>query len=174
MCGARNIKKIRVGYLQRVRSVVSWAQEFEMKENILVSSCLLGEKVRYNGSDCLCQEVVALKSRFSLLPVCPEIMGGLSTPRNPSERQGGGVFDTKGNDLTAQFTSGAQQCLQIAKKHQCKIAVLKAKSPSCGKGQIYDGTFSGVLSDGNGVTTELLLDNGIKVYTENDLDFLRD
>ena len=99
-------------------------------------------------------------------------MGGLSTPRNPAEQKGDKVFDNHGNDVTDAFEKGAKECLELAKKYNCKQAVLKAKSPSCGSKKIYDGTFSKNLIDGNGVTAKLLQENGIQVYTENEFDRL--
>ena len=139
-------------------------------ENILVSTCLLGKRDKYDGCHNLNERVVALKSKYKIIPVCPEVMGGFPTPRNPAEQKGNKVFDNEGNDLTEQFLNGAKKCLEIAKKHNCKIAILKAKSPSCGAGKVYDGTFSKTLVDGNGVFAQLLLEHGIRVYTENELD----
>lgn len=107
-----------------------------------------------------------------LIPVCPEQLGGLPTPRVPAERQGEKVITCAGTDVTVQYRQGACQVLELAGLYGCEKAILKSKSPSCGKGQIYDGTFSGKLKSGNGVTAELLLANGIMVYTENELAIL--
>jgi len=143
-----------------------------MKEKILVSSCLLGNKDRYDGSHKLNERVVELGSRYEFIPICPERFGGLVSPRNPSEQKGDRVFDNVGNDITEQFMKGAMKCLEIAKNHNCKIAILKSKSPSCGVGKVYDGTFTGTLVDGNGVTAKLLRENGVEVFSENALDKL--
>jgi len=143
-----------------------------MRENILVSACLLGEKCRYDGKDCLVHGIEKLKVKYNLIPICPEVLGGLTTPRNPAEQKFDKVFDNKGNDVTDAFMSGAKRCLEIAKKHNCKIAILKSKSPACGFGQVFDGTFSGRLIDGNGFTAKLLLEHEIEIYTEKCLNFL--
>jgi len=109
---------------------------------------------------------VQLVREDKAIPVCPEQLGGLTTPRLPSEIRNGRVFSSEGRDVTPEFEKGAAAVLQIAKEYGCTKAILKARSPSCGKGQIYDGTFSGKLVDGNGKTTALLLENGIEVITE--------
>ena len=143
-----------------------------MKENVLVSTCLLGKRDKYNGYDNLSEQVVALKSKYNFIPVCPEVIGGLSTPRNPAEQQGDKVIDNQGNDVTLQFVDGAKKVLAIAQKHNCTKAILKAKSPSCGANKVYDGTFTKTLIDGHGVTAKLLIDNGIQVFNENDIEKL--
>ena len=139
---------------------------------ILVSACLLGVECRYKGDSCRCDAVRALAERNVLIPVCPEQLGGLATPRPPAERQGGKVIANTGLDVTAQYKKGAEAALAIAKLNGADFAILKANSPSCGKGVIYDGTFSGGKCEGNGVTTELLTANGIPVYSEEELDLL--
>ena len=138
--------------------------------NVLVSACLLGCACRYDGKSKPCDKVISLMERHVLIPVCPEIYGGLSTPRSPSEIVGNRVINSDGKDITSEYEKGANEALNLAKKFHCDIAVLKAKSPSCGKGRIYDGTFSGRLTDGNGVTAKLLIENGICVYTEEEID----
>ena len=143
-----------------------------MKKNLLISACLLGVGCRYDGVRVKKIDVEALKERFNLIPVCPEILGGLPTPRIPSERIGGSVMMKDGKDVTENFARGAEESLTIARSLDCDIALLKAKSPSCGKGRIYDGSFTGTLTDGNGVTADLLLAEGIKVYTEDEIDAL--
>lgn len=137
---------------------------------ILVSACLLGIECRYKGDSMPCQEVIALKDRHTLIPVCPEQAGGLPTPRIPSERVGDKVMTRDGRDVTAEYNKGAQTALYLAKELGADFAILKANSPSCGKGTIYDGTFTGGKCEGNGVTAELLIKNGIPVYTEEELD----
>ena len=135
---------------------------------ILVSACLLGLPCRYDGKAKQYPAVLRLAEKHTLIPVCPEQLGGLQTPRVPSERQGERVMNKEGADNTAAFLRGTQCALDIARLTKCEIAVLRAKSPSCGCGKIYDGTFSGTLTDGNGVTAELLQKNGIQVLSDDD------
>lgn len=143
-----------------------------MKENILVSACFLKGGYKYNGKDNICQKVLALQEKYNFIIICPEFDGGLSSPRLPSEVVGNKVLNSCGDDVTKQFVDGANKALDLAKKYNCKKAILKANSPSCGKGQIYDGTFSHKLVDGNGIACDLLIKNGISVYTEFELDLL--
>ena len=140
-----------------------------MKEKILVSACLLGVDCKYSGGNNYNEKVLEYIKDYEVIPVCPEIMGGLSTPRPPSERIGDKVINNQGIDVTNEYTKGANETLKLAKLFNVKKALLKAKSPSCGKGKIYDGTFNGVLVNGNGVTVDLLESNGISVITEQDL-----
>lgn len=135
---------------------------------ILVSACLLGCPCRYDGAGKADARLLALAKKRRLVPVCPEQLGGLSTPRPSAERVGERVITREGEDVTAAFFRGAEQTLQIARQFGCKTAILKARSPSCGSGQIYDGTFSGTLVPGSGVTAALLRQNGIAVRTEED------
>jgi len=135
---------------------------------ILVSSCLLGCNCRYKGDGCRNERVLKLKDKHTLIPVCPEQMGGLETPRNPSERVNDKVLSNAGRDVTEQFRKGAETALFLAQLNHVDFAVFKANSPSCGKGIIYDGTFTGGKKEGNGMTTDLLLENGIPVYTEDE------
>lgn len=139
---------------------------------ILVSACLLGVNCRYKGDSCPNDKIIALLKDNELIPVCPEQAGGLPTPRTPSERLGDKVFMRDGNDVTEEFNKGAKNALHLAKLYNIDFAVLKAGSPSCGKGTIYDGTFTGNRISGNGVAAELLIANGYKVYTENELDLI--
>ena len=141
-----------------------------MMEKILVSACLLGIPCRYDGKSMPNERIMALKEKYTLIPVCPEIYGGLPTPRTPSERVGELVLMKDGTDVTENYNRGADATLKIAEINGAKIAILKAKSPSCGKGMIYDGTFSGTLTAGNGVTAEKLTRVGITVLTENEID----
>lgn len=136
---------------------------------ILVSKCLLGENCRYAGDNCKNEKVLALSKEHTLIGVCPEVMGGLPTPRLPGERVGDKVVAKDGTDITAQYLSGAQKALEIAKENGIDYCIFKAKSPSCGTKMIYDGTFSGKMTEGNGVTAELFIKNGFKVISENDL-----
>ena len=134
---------------------------------ILVSMCLLGIPCRYDGKACVHEGVLALSGEHTLIPVCPEQLGGLCTPRPPAERRSGEVVTMDGADVTQAYRAGAEAALLLAKRLGCTLAVLKERSPSCGKGSIYDGTFSGTLTQGNGVTAELLLKNGIPVLGES-------
>ncbi len=136
---------------------------------IVVSKCLLGENCRYAGDNCKSEKVLSLAAEHELIGVCPEQLGGLSTPRDPSERVGDKVLSSKGKDVTAEYYRGAELALAIAKDKGASVAILKAKSPSCGKGLIYDGTFSGNKIPGNGVTAELFAANGIEVLTEDEI-----
>ena len=134
----------------------------------LCSACLLGINCRYDGRSKPNQKVLALASKETLIPVCPEQLGGLSTPREPAEQRGKKVVTKTGKDVTDNFLSGAEQVLGLAKILGIKEALLKQKSPSCGCGKIYDGTFSDKLIEGDGITTALLKKNGIEVLSEED------
>ena len=136
--------------------------------NILVSSCLTGLDCKYNGGNNFSKKISTLMDKHVIIPVCPEIMGGLPTPRPPAEISSGRIINKEGIDVTQNFETGAKKVLEIAKKYNCTIAVLKANSPSCGTEKIYDGTFSGILTAGDGITAKLLKENGIQVLTEND------
>ncbi len=136
-----------------------------MKEKVLVSACLLGVDCKYNGGNNYDEEIFKELEKYELIPVCPEIFGGLSTPRKPSEIVGDKVINNEGLDVTNNFKRGAEETLELAKKLGVKKAILKAKSPSCGNGKIYDGTFTGTIIDGDGITTKLLKENGIEVIT---------
>ena len=137
---------------------------------ILVSACLLGENCKYNGENNCNEIVLAYLKEKDYLPICPERAGGLPSPRPPAELQHGRVVDKEGKDVTEAFLRGAEKTLALAKKHRPELCLLKANSPSCGCGKIYDGTFSGRKIQGNGVTAELLLQNGFSVITEKDLE----
>lgn len=149
---------------------------------ILVSACLCGVDCKYNGKNNLNEKVLKLLKEGKAMPICPEQLGGQATPRPAHEINNGtgaDVLDGKakilgpdGDDATKEFLKGAYETLKIGKECDAKIAVLKARSPSCGFKRIYDGTFSGNKKDGNGVTAELLLRDGIKIYTEENIDEL--
>ena len=136
-----------------------------MKEKILVSACLLGLNCKYDGDNNYSGEVDEFLKEYEIIPICPEIMGGLPTPRTPSERLGNKVITKDGRDVTKEYVRGAGECLFLAKKYNVKKALLKLRSPSCGSGKIYDGTFSHTLVDGNGVTAELLKSNGLEIIS---------
>ena len=137
-------------------------------EKILISRCLAGFNCRYDGGNNLVPEIKELADAGLAVTACPEQLGGLPTPRIPSERVGDNVLNREGADVTAEFTAGAEAALRIALEHGCRTAILKSRSPSCGKGCIYNGQFTGELVPGNGVTTDLLLRHGIEVLTEEE------
>ena len=141
---------------------------------LLISECLLGVACRYDGGSKPLPETLLtrLSARYQLVPVCPEQLGGLETPRAPSERQGDRVVMDTGADVTEQYARGAQQALYVARRFGCTAALLKERSPSCGSGTIYDGSFTGTLTGGFGVTAEALLQNGIAVYGESEVEAL--
>ena len=138
--------------------------------DILVSACLLGTPCRYDGASRPCGELARLEVLgHRLIPVCPEVMGGLPTPRPPAELQRDGrVVDRAGKDVTEAYRLGAEEVLELARAHRCTLAVLKERSPSCGRGQIYDGSFTGRLTEGSGVTARLLEEHGVQVYGESE------
>ncbi len=141
-------------------------------ENILISACLLGIACRYDGESkpkLSAEEINSLKEKYNLIPICPEIYGGLPTPRTGSERVGDKVLMRDGTDVTENYRRGAEESLKFARILDCKTAVLKSKSPSCGKGLVYDGTFTGTLTEADGVTAELLSASGIKVLGEENI-----
>lgn len=135
----------------------------------LCSACLLGIKCRYDGKSKPDEKVMELSKKEVLIPVCPEQLGGLPTPRENREIRGKKVIAKSGRDETKNYKKGAEETLKLAKLFGIKEAILKQRSPSCGCGQIYDGTFSGKLIKGDGVTTALLKKKGIKVISEEDL-----
>lgn len=137
--------------------------------NILVSACLLGAFCRYDGQEKVNEDVIRLMEHHTLIPVCPEQVGGMMTPRLPSERRGDRVVDREEHDVTAYYKKGAEEALKLARLYHCEYAVLKERSPSCGKGHIYDGTFTGTIIPGDGVTAALLTEHGIKVIGESQI-----
>ncbi len=134
----------------------------------------MGENCKYNGGNNYSPAVAALTEKFDVIPVCPEQLGGLPTPRTPSERTGERVLNREGQDVTEAFRRGAEKTLDIARKEGVARAVFQVRSPSCGCGTIYDGTFSGALVPGKGVTAELLEKNGVRVYESARIDALLD
>ena len=135
---------------------------------IIVSACLAGYRCRYDGKTVPDDAIVDLVRTGNAIPVCPEILGGLPCPRVPSERTADGerVVTKEGADVTEAFRRGADETLRLAQRYGCTRAILKARSPSCGKGTVYDGTFSGTLREGDGVTAELLMKHGITVESK--------
>lgn len=137
---------------------------------LLVSACLLGNPCRYDGASKPREAVRALEERgFCLVPVCPEELGGLPTPRPPAELQGERVINREGRDVTAEYQAGARAAMEAYVRENCDAAVLKERSPSCGSGWVYDGTFSGRAVPGQGVTVRLLRERGIRVYSEEEI-----
>lgn len=143
-----------------------------MKKPLLISACLTGANCKYSGGNNYCPAVERLREQYELLPVCPESDGGLPTPRPPAERQGDRVVNAEGVDVTAEYRRGAEMALATAQAHGCTLALLKERSPSCGCGAIYDGTFSHTLVPGHGVAAELLMANGIHVLGESQVEEL--
>lgn len=142
--------------------------------NILVSACLLGVNCRWDGgTNGPHPDIEALMKEHNLIPVCPEIMGGLPTPRHPAERRGDIVAARNYTDVTEQFERGAEEALKLCHLYRCKYAILKERSPSCGSGRIYDGTFKGNLVHGYGVTAELLQSYGVTVLGESEVEGYR-
>ncbi len=145
-------------------------------KKLAVSGCFL-YRCRYDGREYENEKLQGylqnlIDQGYVLIPICPEQMGGLCTPRTRAEILNDKVIDKNGNELTANFKCGAEQALSIMKLQNIDTAILKQKSPSCGVGKIYDGSFSGIIIEGNGVTAQLLIDNNIKVYSEEDIENL--
>lgn len=141
--------------------------------NILVSACLLGVNCRYSGKGELCQELQKLMKEHRLIPVCPEQLGGLATPRTPAERVKDRVVTQMGEDVTAQYEKGARETAGLAELFGCRCAVLKERSPSCGNGRIYDGTFSRQLVSGDGTAAALLKERGVRIFGETEIEKLK-
>ncbi len=135
----------------------------------LCSACLLGINCKYDGTNNFNQKIADLAKKETLIPICPEQLGGLPTPRIAAERRGERVFNKAGEDVTEYFKQGAAETLKIAQLLGVKAAILKQRSPSCGTGQIYDGSFSKTVIPGDGVTSQLLKEAGITIITEEDL-----
>lgn len=140
--------------------------------NILVSACLLGENCKWNGRNNSRENIIKLKEKYNLIPFCAEVLGGLPTPRIPSEIRGNKVFNQVELEVTQFFTRGAQKALEVAISNNCKYAILKDHSPSCGVTKVYDGTFSRNLIEGQGITARLLQRNKIKVFSDENVDEL--
>ena len=136
---------------------------------IMISACLSGENCKYNGSNNRNEKVLQLMAENEVITVCPEQLGGLPTPRIPSEIVEGVVTTRDGRNVDKEFRAGADKCLDIAKREQPELIILQSRSPSCGVNQRYDGTFSGKLVEGPGVAAELLMRNGFKCIDVEDL-----
>ncbi|VBB09124.1 Hypothetical protein LUCI_4410 [Lucifera butyrica] len=133
---------------------------------IVVSACLAGVECRYNGSSCTVPQIAVMVRQGKAIPLCPEMLAGLPTPRPPAEQRNGRIIAAGGEDQTAAYLSGAELGLKIAILIGYQEAIVKSKSPTCGCGLIYDGTFSGRLIPGDGLFAKLLKENGIRVCTE--------
>lgn len=136
---------------------------------VLVSACLLGANCKYSGGNNHCPGLESLKDQYQLIPVCPEQLGGLPTPRPPAECRGDAVVNREGLDVTKAFEKGAEEALKIGQYFGCNAAILKTRSPSCGCGEIYDGSFTGTRVPGDGVTARLLRKQGYTIYSEENL-----
>ena len=140
-----------------------------MKEKLLISACLIGQNVKYNGTNNLI-DLTLLEKKYELIPFCPEVEGGLPTPRPPSEIVSYTplrLINIEGRDVTNEFTLGAKKALTLVKEQKIKKALLKANSPSCSSALVYDGSFCGKLVEGRGVTTLFLEEIGVEVFDEN-------
>ena len=155
--------------LAQSRGLFVFGYDFSMheSESILVSACLLGEPCRYDGASVPSAAVIEFACGHEVVPVCPEQLGGLPTPRTPSEIQPDGrVVDREGVDRSEAFAQGARAALAVAREHGCTCAILKARSPSCGVREVYDGSFAGMLVPGEGVAAAALREAGLAVYDE--------
>lgn len=137
---------------------------------IFISACLLGVKCRYDGAEKQNEAALRLAEKHELIPFCPEIYGGLATPRDPAEIRGGRVITCKGKDVTAEYEKGAEMALKVAEMLGCECAVLQDRSPSCGIGKVHNGLFDGGLVDGDGKTAELFRKAGIRLVPASEAD----
>ncbi|MBQ8381105.1 MAG: DUF523 domain-containing protein [Clostridia bacterium] len=146
-------------------------------EKLLISACILGASSRYDGKSKKClteRDLGRLIDNYELVPFCPEIYGGLPTPRTPSERVGDAVLMKDGKDVTENYKKGAMEAKRLCELLGIKKALLKERSPACGKDRIYDGSFTGVLTPRHGVAAELLIESGISVYGDSEIEMLFD
>ena len=137
---------------------------------ILVSACLLGQNCKYNGGNNYNEKVIDFLKDYEVIPVCPEVAGGLPIPRIPCEILDGVVINKEGESKDKEYRSGSDLCLRKALEENVDLAILQSRSPSCGVNRIYDGSFSGKLIEGKGVFAQLLIDNGIKVLDSEDIE----
>ena len=165
-------KYSEIGILAELWAGMTKKQEetdgYGVRRMILISECLAGVPCRMDGKSKLIPEIKELADSGQAVCACPEVLGGLPTPREPSERCGNRVINRAGDDVTEAFQKGAEEALRIYREHNCTMAVLKSKSPSCGIGMIHNGLFDGGLVSGNGVCAQLFLDEGIEVITEQE------
>lgn len=139
---------------------------------ILISSCLLGNNCKWNGRNNARELIMSIKDKVEFIPVCSEVLGGLPTPRIPSEIVGDRVINEINLDVTDHFLEGAEKVLRIAKENNVKYAIFKERSPSCGVHQVYNGKFERTATEGKGITTRLLEKNGIRVYSDEEIEIL--
>ena len=137
-----------------------------------ISSCLLGNNVRYDGSNKKDDRLIELLENHELIPICPEMMAGFDIPHDPLEIRDNHVYTIKGIDVSDKLINGSKNCFELIK--DCDFLVLKSKSPSCGYKKIYDGSFEGLLIDGNGIFTSICLNNNLKIFTENDYQEIKE
>lgn len=137
---------------------------------IAVSACLVGKNTKYDGTNNYNKAVMEYLKDKEYILICPEVTGGLPTPRVPSERVNDKVINKENVDVTHNFVIGASKTLEELKEQNIELVIVKSKSPSCGYKQIYDGTFTGTIIEGNGVFTELAVKNGLKILTEKDIE----
>lgn len=139
---------------------------------VLISACLLGDNVKYSGGNNLTPELIKLLEKYNIkiVKVCPECFGGLSIPRVPSEIRDDKVYSKEGKDVTKEFLKGAEKTFKIAKEEEIDFAILKERSPSCGSSFIYDGSFSGKLIQGQGITVRKLNKENVKIFSEENLE----
>jgi uncharacterized protein YbbK (DUF523 family) len=135
-----------------------------------VSACLVGKNTKYDGGNNYNEYVLEYLKDKEVVLICPEVFGGLPTPRIPSEQINDKVINSNNEDVTKQFVDGAQEALKRLQQQNVNVVILKERSPSCGYKKIYDGTFSKTIIDGNGVFASLALKNGFTIYTENDIE----
>jgi uncharacterized protein YbbK (DUF523 family) len=155
--------------LRRISRRISGTENSDERPALLVSACLLGTRCNHEGGQSRRPVVEALAATHRLVPVCPEVCGGLSTPRPAAERRGDRVVNAEGDDVTDAYERGARAAVELARAVGANRAVLKARSPSCGSALVYDGTFSRTLRAGEGVTAAALRAVGIEVVSEDDL-----
>ena len=141
-------------------------------ERILISACLVGDNVKYDGGNNKNPLIDKLLEKYELVPFCPEVEGGLPTPRHPSEQKDDGVINDLGEDVTENFERGAELAYNICLFLKIKKAILKERSPSCGVHHVYDGTFSHQVIEGSGVTAKYLKEKGIRIYNEDEIPML--
>lgn len=154
-----NNKDFLLKYLRKDSSKIE-----RISPKILVGSCLLGEDCTYKGGNNK-RNILDIITSVEYIKICPEVEGGLATPRPPAEIQKDKVVTVDGDDVTKEFKLGAEKTLELARENNCTLAIMKAKSPSCGSGKIYDGTFTNTLTDGNGITIEELIKNNVDIVT---------
>lgn len=137
-----------------------------------VSACLLGQNVRFDGTNKLNKDVINIISGCKVIPICPEVFSGFNVPHDPIEIKENQVIDQLGNNYTKMVATGSEKALELVK--ECDFVILKSKSPTCGYKKIYDGSFTGNLVDGNGVFTKLCINNNIPVYSENEIEHIKE